>query len=122
MKGPSANGSNRDANGRFAKGNSGGPGNPHAQRTSQLRAMLLDCVADKDFKAVVAKLLAMAKAGDLAAIKELLDRMMGKPKASVELQQVEIDDEELNREIEAHLDQLVEKRIAERGRAVGLQS
>ncbi len=33
MSGPSTNGNNgRDASSRFAKGNSGGPGNPFARR------------------------------------------------------------------------------------------
>ncbi len=108
---PSANGANgRGPNGRFAKGNLGGPGNPHASRTARLRAMLLDNVTDDDFKTVVAKLVAMAKGGDLAAIRELLDRMMGKPKATIELERAEFDEAELDREIENALEQLADLR------------
>ena len=107
------NGNGRGPNGRFAKGNPGGPGNPHANRTARLRAMLLDTVSDDDFRAVVAKLVAMAKAGDLVAIRELLDRTLGKSKGTVELIQAEITEAELDREIEHGLDQLANLRKAE---------
>lgn len=81
---PSANGSNgRGTGGRFAAGNAGGPGNPHAARVAQLRATLLAAVTDDDIRAIVATLVAQAKGGDLAAIRELLDRLLGKPLAGV---------------------------------------
>lgn len=32
----------RDARGRFVTGNPGGPGNPHARRTQELRSALSD--------------------------------------------------------------------------------
>jgi hypothetical protein len=54
---PSPNGSNgRGAGGRFAKGNVGGPGNPHAQKVAQLRSALLRAVSSGDLRAVVKKL------------------------------------------------------------------
>jgi hypothetical protein len=34
----------RQSNGRFAKGNRGGPGNPFARKTAQLRQALVDAV------------------------------------------------------------------------------
>ena len=81
---PSANGSNgRGANGRFARGNPGGPGNPHAKRTAALRVMLVEAVTEDDLRQVVTKLVELAKGGDLAAIRELLDRTMGKPVVAV---------------------------------------
>ena len=40
-----------NGNGRFAKGNPGGPGTPYSQRTSRLRAILLDTVSDDDVRA-----------------------------------------------------------------------
>ena len=108
---PLPNGSNgRGPDGRFAKGNRGGPGNPYASRTARLRSVLLDNVTDDDFKAVVGKLVAMAKAGDLAAIRELLDRVLGKSKGTVELAQAEITEAELDREIEDALEQLADLR------------
>ena len=107
------NGNGRSADGRFAKGNPGGPGNPYSQRTSRLRAMLLDSITEDDFRAVVAKLIAMAKAGDIVAIRELLDRALGKSKGTVELIQAEITEAELDKEIEYALGQLADLRKAQ---------
>src|SRR4051812_7589614 len=77
---PSANGSNgRTSSGQFAKGNAGGPGNPHAKRVAELRAILLDAVTDEDVKEIVNGLVGRAKAGDTAATKEVLDRVVGRP-------------------------------------------
>jgi len=80
-----ANGEHRDARGRFLPGNSGGPGNPHARATSRLRARLLARVSDADFDAVIDALVRQAKAGDLAAVRELLDRTIGRPEPSSEI-------------------------------------
>jgi hypothetical protein len=74
----------RDGNGRFRPGNSGGPGNPFARRTAKLRTALLRAVKPDDIEAAVAKLVEKAKAGELPAIKELLDRCLGRPKETVE--------------------------------------
>lgn len=84
MSRPSANGENgragsRDAGGRFAKGNPGGPGNPYARRVARLRSLMLEAVSDDDLKAIVAALVQQAKAGDLAAAREVLNRCTGKP-------------------------------------------
>jgi hypothetical protein len=40
---------------------------------------MLDAVSDDDVRAVTAKLVEKAKSGDLGAIRELLDRVVGKP-------------------------------------------
>ena len=45
--------------------------------------MLLGAVTDDDLKAIVNKLVSMAKAGNLAAMKEVRDRTLGKPLAAV---------------------------------------
>ncbi len=80
MKAPSPNGTNgRDAGGRFAKGNLGGPGNPFARRVAQLRAVIVESVTDADLAAVVRTLIDAAKGGEPWAVKELLDRCIGKP-------------------------------------------
>lgn len=79
---PSPNGSNgssgRDSGGKFTKGNAGGPGNPHAQRVSQIRSVLLDAVSDNDIKAIVKALVAQAKEGDVKAAAELFNRLIGR--------------------------------------------
>ena len=83
---PSTNGGNgdRDAHGRFARGNSGGPGNPHIKTVAAWRSALARVVSPADIEAVLRKLLERAKAGEPWAIKELLDRCLGKPRAEAE--------------------------------------
>ena len=77
MNPPLPNG--RDGRGRFAKGNVGGPGNPHARHVGQLRSALLAAVTSEDIEAVVRKLIELAKNGNIQAAKEILDRCVGKP-------------------------------------------
>ncbi len=102
---PSANGGNgRDGSGRFAKGYGGGPGNPHARRVARFRSALLKAVTPADVREVVATLLAQAKSGDVPAIRELFQRLLGPP---VELDMIErlealeqrLDDAQEEREI-----------------------
>lgn len=84
---PSTNGSNgRDARGRFAAGNVGGPGNPHAHRVAKLRSIMLEAVTQKDMREVVKVLIKRAKEGDVAAIRELLDRCVGKPRQAFDVE------------------------------------
>ncbi|MEX2212584.1 MAG: hypothetical protein WD768_00555 [Phycisphaeraceae bacterium] len=82
---PSPNGDNgRDAGGRFAKGNAGGPGNPHARRVAHLRARIVEAVTDDDLADIVATLVRCAKAGEPWAVRELLDRCLGKSKPAAD--------------------------------------
>jgi len=69
----------RTPGGRFAPGNAGGPGNPHAPTVAKLRAAILAAVTAEDIEAIVRALVHRAKGGDMAAIRELLDRAIGKP-------------------------------------------
>ena len=55
-------------NGKFAAGNPGGPGNPHGGQVARLRAVMLEAVSEDDMRAVVLKLVELAKEGDLKAI------------------------------------------------------
>ena len=76
---PSPNGDNgRGAGGRFTKGNSGGPGAPHAGAVGRLRAVMIAAVSDADMAAIVRVLVKEAMTGNIAAIKEVLDRTVGK--------------------------------------------
>ena len=87
---PSTNGSNgRGARGRFAPGNPGGPGNPHAARVAKLRSAALAAVTQKDLRAVVRKLLELAKGGDVAAAREILQRCLGPAEATDVLARLE---------------------------------
>lgn len=80
MSTPSPNGQNgRGNDGRFAKGNAGGPGNPHAVQVARLRAALLKSVTPEDVGDVIQALVAQAKAGDVASIRELFQRLLGPP-------------------------------------------
>ena len=79
---PSPNGGqtarDRDPRGRFAKGNSGGPGNPYAAEVGKRRARLIKAIRNKDIDQavkVMREVMAGGKDSDrLAAAKLLLDR------------------------------------------------
>lgn len=91
MDAPSPNGSNgRDENGRFAKGNRGGPGNPHARRVAALRIALLDAVDGEAMRDVVDGLVQRARGGDMAAIKLIFQYTVGKPVAAVDPDSLEL--------------------------------
>lgn len=68
----------RGAGGRFARGNRHGKGNPHAKQHAQLREILLAAVTPDDVRAVVRGLVEQAKAGNVPAARELLDRVVGR--------------------------------------------
>jgi len=90
---PSPNGSNgRDSNGRFTKGNRGGPGNPYARRVADFRRVLLEAVSDQDLHDIARTLVEKGKAGDVMAAREVLDRMLGKAKTTlaVEVEPMEL--------------------------------
>ena len=90
MSEPTPNGDNgRDAKGRFTAGNAGGPGNPHAHTVARFRRALLDAVTDEDFTAIAQKLVEQSKAGDIASIRELLNRTLGKPSEADVLERLE---------------------------------
>jgi hypothetical protein len=74
----------RDERGRFTAGNVGGPGNPFARRVAAYRQVLHDCVSIEDMRCLAEQLLALGKLGDLAAIKLLLQYIVGKPAATVD--------------------------------------
>ncbi len=69
----------RDQNGRFAKGNPGGPGNPFARRTAALRQAFSDAVTQEGLNILAQRLLLQAQNGDVAAAKLVLAYAIGKP-------------------------------------------
>lgn len=87
---PSPNGPNgRDSTtGRFAPGNRGGPGNPFAAKVARLRTLLLESVSDDDLQAIVQTVVGKAKAGDLTAVKIIMDYCVGKPAPALDPDQV----------------------------------
>jgi hypothetical protein len=84
---PSPNG--RDRCGRFAPGNPGGPGNPAGGKAEQLRHALLNAVSETDIRDIVAALVASAKVGEIAAAREVLNRVMGRPTDADTLARIE---------------------------------
>jgi hypothetical protein len=89
---PSANGKNgnrkhRNANGTFKAGNPGGPGNPNARAVAHFRQLLINAVTDEEWQAITRKVIEQALKGKPWAVRELWDRILGKPKVSVEVQE-----------------------------------
>ena len=82
----------READGKFAKGNSGGPGNPFARRVAALRARLLNRATEDDMDVITGQLIQHARKGDLAAIKLFYQYTVGKPAPTVDPDRVDIDE------------------------------
>src|SRR5262245_19849798 len=76
---PTAPTEGRDNHGRFAKGNRGGPGNPHARQVAALRRRLLERLTTEELDAIIDALLRLSRAGDVAASKLLFQYGLGKP-------------------------------------------
>lgn len=92
MDRPFANGrsghgtASRGPGGRFLPGNRAavGRGNPHAAQVNAWRRALAETVSDDDLHAVIVKLVECAQDGQPWAVKELLDRCLGKPGPQLE--------------------------------------
>jgi hypothetical protein len=69
----------RDSRGRFAPGKAGGPGNPYNRRVAELRRIMLEEVSNDNLRCIIQVLLHKAQTGDLAAIKLVLQCVLGKP-------------------------------------------
>jgi hypothetical protein len=82
----------REANGHFAKGNKGGPGNPFARQVAALRQTLLNRATPKDFEEVADELIKKAKTGDVAAIKLLFQYTLGKPAPCPDPDHLDVDE------------------------------
>ena len=78
-------GNGRDHRGRFLHGTAGGPGNLHARAVHELRSELFATIGTEDVRAVVAKLVERARAGDIPAAREVLDRTLGKAGIGLDL-------------------------------------
>ena len=91
----------RDNRGRFVDGNPGGPGNPHAKQTAEMRSRIREAVTPDDLAAVVRVLIDKAKGGELGAIRELFDRTVGKPTDTAMAERLD--------ELEAKAEQLLDR-------------
>ena len=96
---PSPNGEKgRDRNGRFARGNKGGPGNPFARRVGRLRSQLLNLVTEADLQEVARKLVEQARTGNLVATRLLLVYLIGRPAETVDPDRLDLEEWQLCRE------------------------
>ena len=75
--------------GRFEKGWKGGPGNPHGGRSARFRSMLLSKVTDQHLEEALEALMEQVRQGNISAIRELLDRVIGKSVANDVLERLD---------------------------------
>ena len=68
---------NRDARGRFGKGNTFSPGRPRGLGSKKLR----DLIGPESEQAILDKLLELALGGDVSALKIFMDRLFPAPAA-----------------------------------------
>ena len=69
----------RDENGRFTKGNAGGPGRPTKSKEEKYYLVTQRAVSLKDWRAVVKRAVDQAIQGDAQARKFLAEYLLGKP-------------------------------------------
>jgi hypothetical protein len=76
-----SDGGERDRRGRFGKGNQAARGNhgPFARKCAELKAALVGCVTPQDYREIAAKLISLAKHGNLRAVELLLLWTVGRP-------------------------------------------
>jgi hypothetical protein len=84
----------RGPNGQFAKGNRGGPGNPYARQVAEFRSRVLHRVKGEDLDAIIDKMVELAKKGDVAAARLVLQHTLGKPVASAHPDRLDRDEVE----------------------------
>lgn len=76
--------SGRGADGKFTKGNKGGPGNPYNRQVAAIRRALLNAVTPEEIHYLARSLIDRALEGNLAAAKLLLSYLIGKPGPAVD--------------------------------------
>jgi hypothetical protein len=76
--------SGRGPDGKFVKGNKGGPGNPFARKIAAMRRAFFDAVTEEDLAAIARAMIEKAKAGDVAAARLVMQYTMGKPAEAVD--------------------------------------
>ena len=84
---------NQDASGKFIKGNKASPGRKPRAVEEKYLEILVKSVPQKKWRAIIAKVTVLAERGERWAVEFLADRIIGKPKQSVD---VTTDGESLN--------------------------
>jgi hypothetical protein len=90
-------GPQRTADGRFAPGNLGGPGNPHARRSAQIQRLFQSTATDEDILEIAREMREAAKKGDRQAAKIYLQYACGKPRPAPDPDAVDLHEFELCR-------------------------
>jgi hypothetical protein len=90
--------STRQPNGRFAKNNPGGPGNPFARQVAELRKRLLSRLTGEELDAIADQLIELAKDGNVPAIKLLFSYTLGKPAEAVQPDHLDVEEWNMFRE------------------------
>jgi hypothetical protein len=89
MQKPKGNGKKgHDGKGHFTAGNQGGLENPCIKSAAETRAAMMVAVSQDDLRAIVRALVKKAKMGDTEAARLVLERLIGKPLASVKVEEV----------------------------------
>src|SRR5262249_48668498 len=84
--------SDRTPDGRFAKDNPGGPGNPHARHCARMLALLRASISDEEMVAIFRMLVTQAIAKDVSAAKLVLSYKLGKPAPAPNPDQIDRDE------------------------------
>ena len=87
----------REANGRFARGNPGGPGNPHARFSAHMLTIARQTMTPEKMAAVFEAVYIKALTGDMNAAKLLLHYTIGKPGDAPHPDHIERDEWDLHR-------------------------
>ena len=69
----------RDTEGKFTKGNSGGPGNPHARACAKMLEVFRNAISEQEMVELCRMLYLKAVGGDISAAKIILSYKIGKP-------------------------------------------
>ena len=69
----------RDDGGKFAKGNAGGPGNPHARACAKMLEVFRNAISEDEMLEICRMLFLKAVGGDISAAKVILSYKIGKP-------------------------------------------
>jgi hypothetical protein len=102
----------RDPQGRFAKCNPGGPGNPFARAVAKLRSALIKSVQPDDVVAIARAMIDKAKGGDVAAARLVFSYVLGKPAETVNPDRVDMDEWQIYRETTPLMKELPEVAVA----------
>jgi hypothetical protein len=88
----------RDARGRFVRGNIGGPGNPFARQTAALRKAFLSQCTEEYMLKLAATVMAKSLEGDMAAAKLALTYFVGKPTEATNPDRLDVEEWKLMKE------------------------